>query len=148
MKKAEKVNQLHEEAMRLAEEAFFAKRAKDMDSAQSLYKQAFQLEQEAALMMIGDYDIEPTRSVLFKGAATLALDSGQYVEAERMIRFGLAGHPPSLVAKELRTLLAEVHAHHSPMNKFEQLPEELQREVSDFIDFLLIKHQSSVPQAI
>ncbi|MEL6944688.1 MAG: hypothetical protein AAFO82_18685, partial [Bacteroidota bacterium] len=108
MNKIEKVNQLHEQAMLLAEEAFLAKRSKDTANSIDLYKKAYHLEEQAALLMITDYSIEPTRSVLFKGAANLAINAEKYQEAERMIRFALLGNPPSPIEQELYALLLKV----------------------------------------
>ncbi|MEM0992486.1 MAG: DUF2281 domain-containing protein [Bacteroidota bacterium] len=143
MNKIKQVNQLHEKAMELAEEAFLAKRKKNVLVAKDLYQQAYHLEQQAALLMITDYDIEPTRSVLFKSAAHLAIDIDKYQEAEQMIRLALLGNPPSPIDQELNALLLRTRQLASPMttiNKFQRLPEHLQQEVADFIDFLLIRH--------
>lgn len=122
MNKVEQVNQLHEQAMLLAEEAFLAKRAKDNATAQNLYQQAYQLEQQAALLMITDYHIEPTRSVLFKGAANLALNIENHKEAERMIRFALSGNPPSQIEQELHALLLEIKGHITTTKRGINLP--------------------------
>lgn len=144
MNKIEQVNELHEQAMQLAEEAFLAQRAKNNLIAKDLYEQAYGLEKQAALMLITDYAIEPSRSVLFKGAASLALNAENYQEAERMIRFALLGNPPSPIEQELQSLLLETKGQTdkvTTMDKFQQLPENLQQEVADFIDFLVAKHQ-------
>lgn len=144
MNKIEQVNQLHEQAMQLAEEAFLAQRTKNTTEVRDLYEHAYRLEQQAALMLITDYTIEPTRSVLFKGAASLALNAEKHQEAERMIRFALLGNPPSQIAQELHALLLETKGHMTAttaIDKFQQLPENLQQEVADFIDFLVMKHQ-------
>jgi hypothetical protein len=47
-------------------------------------------------------DYEPTRSVLFRSAATLALRCGELREAEKLASIGLSGHPPDEIADELR----------------------------------------------
>lgn len=146
MKKKEKVDQLHEKAMALAEEAFMLKRSKKVLESKTAYLKAFELEKEAAMLLVEDFEIEPTRSVLFKGAANLAYNCEQFREAERMIGFGLSGIPPVQIAQELRDLLVLIRntiSESSPMDKFQQLPENLQKEVSDFIDFLIIKHGPS-----
>ena len=143
MNKIAKINQQHEQAMQLAEDAFFAKRSKEEVKANKLYKEAFQLEMEAALALVSEYENEPTRSVLFKGAATLALECEQELEAERMIRYALLGHPPKQIKQELYELLEEIQIKRailSPLDKYQQLPQNLQKEVVDFIDFLLMKH--------
>ncbi|MEN0050320.1 MAG: hypothetical protein AAF806_24865 [Bacteroidota bacterium] len=139
-----RINQQHEQAMQLAEEAFFAKRSKEIEKAKELYTSAFRLEREAALALVSDYEQEPTRSVLFQGAATLALASEQELEAERMIRFALLGNPPKQIKQELYELLEELQekkAVLSPLDKYQQLPQNLQKEVADFIDLLIMKHK-------
>ncbi|HFA47501.1 MAG TPA: hypothetical protein ENJ95_00630 [Bacteroidetes bacterium] len=47
-------------------------------------------------------EIEPSRSVLFRSAAWLAVKAGKYREAERMAAFGLSGNPPKMILDELR----------------------------------------------
>jgi len=113
MNKIAQINQQHEQSMDLAEAAFFAKRAKESERAKELYAQAFQLEKEAALALVDDYEQEPSRSVLFKGAATLALECDQEQEAERMIRFALLGNPPRQIKQELHDMLATLQIKNS-----------------------------------
>jgi hypothetical protein len=50
-------------------------------------------------------DYEPTRSVLYRSAATLARDCHDYGEAKRLIQKGLMGRPPDDIAEELKELL-------------------------------------------
>lgn len=97
---------LHEDAMRIAHEAFLLKR-NDPDSAIQLFEQAFELERRAA--EIAKDQTEPTRSVLFRSAATLALHGNQYREAERSVAAALIGNPPSEIVEELRDLLEEIY---------------------------------------
>ena len=52
---------------------------------------------------------EPTRSVLYRSAATLALDCGEYREAERLVAAALAGTPPEAIANELREVLDAIY---------------------------------------
>ncbi len=152
MNKAEQVNQLHEQAMEIADEAFLAERAKEADKTIELYQQAFELEKQAAMMMVLDYETEPSRSVLFKGAACLALNSKNYKEAERMVFLGLSGNPPIQIGEELRLLLVEINqlkalstvATLSPIEKYHQLPKDLQQQVADFIDFVTLKRGVAV----
>lgn len=99
------LNELHQQAMELAEQAFAARRQSDLTAARSLARQAYQLEQQAAALS----QTEPTRSVLHRSAATLALDCGEYREAERLIAAALAGSPPPAIANELREVLDSVY---------------------------------------
>lgn len=99
----------HREAMRLsrkAEEALAAGRSKE---AVELYGLAFQLEKAVALTLLDPESHEPTRSVMFRSAASLGMLAGEYREAERLIAQGLAGNPPDVLAEELRTLFEHVN---------------------------------------
>ena len=95
------LNELHQQAMELAEQAFTARRCDDAAMARSFAYRAFLLEKQAA----DQSQTELTRSVLYRSAATLALDCGEYREAERLIAVALAGTPPEAIANELREVL-------------------------------------------
>jgi hypothetical protein len=99
------LSDLHQQAMELAEQAFAARRRDDQTSARSLARRAYLLEKQAA----EGSQTEPTRSVLHRSAATLALDCGEYREAERLIAAALSGSPPEPIANELRELLDAVY---------------------------------------
>lgn len=118
MKKAIK---LHREAMDLADQAIAAQRRKARDEATQLFKQAFERERAAAVLFVNDFDAEPTRSVLLRSAASLALDCQEYREAERLIAAALWGNPPTELYAELRELLVELDSRGSrsrhPTNK-------------------------------
>ena len=95
---------LHIEAMQksqLADIAIFENREQD---AMSLWKESFELEKQAAMLLMNKYDKEPTRSILFKSAAYLALKVGLKREAEFLACRGLEGSPSEYVAKELKRL--------------------------------------------
>lgn len=145
-----KINDLHTLAMDIAEEAFLAQRAKNTELAKQLAQKAYAYEQEAAMLLVDKYDIEPTRSVLFKSAACLAFDVENYRAAEKMIAFALSGNPPPEIAKELRNLMAEVNVYknmvqngvkeEAVIEQFKNLPINLKQEVADFVAFLAAKH--------
>lgn len=50
-------------------------------------------------------DLEPTRSVLFRSAASIALEAGQPAQARHLIAEGLRGQPPAPIKEELIDLL-------------------------------------------
>ncbi|MEN0051190.1 MAG: hypothetical protein AAF806_29265, partial [Bacteroidota bacterium] len=56
-------------------------------------------------------DAEPSRSILFRSAAFLAIKAEQYSEAERMAAFGLIGNPPSDIADELCSAMDQIFPH-------------------------------------
>ncbi|MBX3081849.1 MAG: hypothetical protein KF716_09470 [Anaerolineae bacterium] len=105
------VRNLHREAMDIADLGDVAKREGHSEKATGYYRQALALESQAAREMTDRLDVEPTRSVLFRSAASLALLCGEWREAERLIASGLAGTPPAEITQELRDLLKQVYAH-------------------------------------
>ncbi len=100
---------LHRKAMDLADDAAYESSKGNVQSAHLLYTRAFESERAAAQLVAGALDLEPTRSVLFRSAASLAIDCGEYREAERLVAQGLIGNPPEDIAEELRNLLERVH---------------------------------------
>lgn len=103
------VTELHDQAMEAADEAFFARRQGDTVRAIHFSRQALALEAAAADLVRHDLSAEPTRSVLYRSAASLALECGELREAEQFIATALAGNPPDEIADELRDLLEQVH---------------------------------------
>ncbi len=99
---------LHREAMDLAEQAEVAKLRGD-DGVVELFRRAFELERNAAKVLESQFDAEPTRSVLYRSAAALALNCGQLRQAEQLTATALAGEPPSEIAEELRDLLERIN---------------------------------------
>ena len=108
--KARRVNQLHHEAMEFADESFVARLEKDRERYLHFTRLAFEKEAAAADLMVDEEDIEPTRSVLHRSAATLAWRCGMYDEARQLIDRGLAGDAPPEIRAELKDLLREVEA--------------------------------------
>ena len=95
--------------MNLADEASYAARKGDDDEAKKLHFLALENERAAAQLIATSYDLEPTRSVLFRSAASLAIDCGDFREAEKLVAQALTGNPPEEIAEELRDLLEQVH---------------------------------------
>lgn len=102
-----KVREWHDQAMQLVDEAFAARRAGDESIAKQKFQQAYALETQAALAVANELTNEPTRSVLLRSAATLALDCDEVREAERLVAMALAGNPPPDIADELRDLIVK-----------------------------------------
>jgi hypothetical protein len=99
---------LHNQA---TEKAFFAHQAKlrnDFVEYLQLSKEAFLLEKTASMILKDEIDTEPTRSVLFRSAATLALNCGEYDEAIRLISHALIGNPHDEIRSELLEVLQNV----------------------------------------
>src|SRR5207247_725202 len=109
MSKAAQINAMHNKAMDLASRAFLADLHADYSAAETLFRQAFESEKQAALLVLREPDAEPTRSVLLRSAASLAVDCREFREAERLIALGLSGDPPAEISEELRDLLEQVY---------------------------------------
>jgi hypothetical protein len=101
MKQAKTIETLHQVAMELAQEA---EATPDATRSQELFRAAFEKEREAAELLQDRLDLEPTRSVLLRSAASLAVDCRDFAEAERLLEKGLAGRPPADLADEMRNL--------------------------------------------
>src|SRR3954454_388791 len=99
------VTALHRFAMELAHQA---SKTEDKAEAEALYMRALESEGAAADLLEQEYQLEPTRSILYRSAASLALRCGNYQEAERLIANGLAGNSPEEITEELRDLMNQV----------------------------------------
>ena len=104
-----RVNELHEQAMELADQALLAKRRGELERSAELAYRAFERESAAAEMVRHDVATEPTRSILYRSAAGLAIECGETEAAFHLISTGLSGEPPAEIADELRDLLQQVH---------------------------------------
>lgn len=103
------VNDLHPQAMDLAEMAFWHRRKGDGEKAIYFFRNALKLEKEAALLLPATQDSEPSRSILFRSAASLAYNAGDYETADWLIANGLAGFPPPEIKEELKNLYEDVN---------------------------------------
>ena len=120
-------SRIHREAMELADQAYLARLHGERDRAQPLLRKAFEKEREAARLVANDFESEPTRSVLHRSAASLALDCGELREAEQLVSLALAGNPPEEIASELRDLMEKVFfAHHLSLRGIELQANEFQ----------------------
>lgn len=105
------INDLHNDAMNLAQMAAVAKLKGTLSEANELYYQAYENEANAARLLTGNYEAEPTRSILFRSAATLAIQCLEFSAAEKLVALGLSGNPPPNVANELRDLFDSINFH-------------------------------------
>lgn len=100
---------LHRDAMERVDLALSAKSQGEVERALAFFLEAYDLESKAALSLSKNLDAEPTRSVLLRSAATIALDCNLIADAERLICVALAGNPPLQIAEELRDLWEQVN---------------------------------------
>jgi len=106
------IESLHEQAVDKAEAAFAMKRKGQSHDAVRLFREALELEQEAAFSYSPTQESEPSRSILFRSAAALAFHAGDYEQAEYLVANGLSGFPPSEIKHELRLLQDEINFRH------------------------------------
>jgi len=102
------VQDTHRQAMEKADKADAANRAGDVEEARILFREACGLESVAAQALINRPEIEPTRSVLFRSAASLAIDARQFAHASYLVARGLDGSPPEEIREELSVLLPTI----------------------------------------
>ncbi len=81
--------------------------------ANDLLRRAAELEARAAEAV--PRDVEPTRSVLFRSAATLARENGDTLAARRLATEGLRGTPPLEIKQELFDVLDRISRPSSPL---------------------------------
>ena len=101
--------ELHNKAMDLAAQAMTLSAQRLDNQAIPLFKLAF--ENEVAALRAMAYPVEPTRSVLLRSAATLALRCHEIEQAEKLAAEGLSGNAPSELADELREVFEQANFH-------------------------------------
>jgi hypothetical protein len=107
MMKHEELQEFHRLAMDNAELSLMALRQGNFEKFRQLSSQAFIYEKKAALGLY-DQQIEPSRSVLFRSAAYIALDNADFIEAQKLYEFALEGDVPNEIEEELKELKFEI----------------------------------------
>lgn len=99
-----KIRELHHRAMCLVDESDKMRRLECHDLVNPLIERAYELELQAAGLCL----TEPSRSVLYRGAATLAWRCGRYEDARKAIELGCtdATHPE--IRAEFQDLLKQL----------------------------------------
>jgi IrrE N-terminal-like domain len=96
--------ELHNKAMELFDASFLARRKGDEFQTRRFLAQALKAEAAAADSVANDHSLEPTRSVLHRSAASMALQLHDAKTAMRYTQDGLAGHPPEEIKRELSAI--------------------------------------------
>jgi hypothetical protein len=102
------VRELHDKAMQLAQLALIARHDQEWEEAKSLARQSYEYEAQAAELIPKDKSSEPTRSILYRSAASLAYQCEEFGIAQRLIAKGLSGYPPPQIEQELKELDEQV----------------------------------------
>jgi len=93
------LRQVHRYAMELVEMADL-----NMPDVERIRRIAMYLEVVAADELRDEYDAEPSRSVLYRSAASLAYQCCEFEQAKELIEVGLNGNPPAEIRTELEEL--------------------------------------------
>lgn len=100
--------ELHERAMELFEASLVARHAEDEGRMRGLLSEALKLECEAADSVADDHALEPTRSLLHRSAASIALQNFDTKTAKRYADAGLKGNVPANIKGELQALSEQI----------------------------------------
>jgi hypothetical protein len=100
--------ELHDRAIELFNASILARREGDESRTMSLLAEALKAESAAADTVSKDQLLEPTRSVLHRSAASMALQLRDVKTAKRYAQGGLAGDPPEEIRAELANLYEDV----------------------------------------
>ncbi|MCE7979870.1 MAG: DUF104 domain-containing protein [Caldilinea sp. CFX5] len=95
------VREYHDEAIRIAHLAMAALHKGNYETHKQLMQRAMSFETNAADLVPDEKTSEPTRSILYRSAASFAYQAGEYQEAERLIFKGLSGYPPVHIKQQL-----------------------------------------------
>jgi len=101
--------ELHNKAMGLAQLALVAREKGELGEAEALAVQAYEYEAQAADIIPVKESSEPTRSILYSSAASLAYQGKKFGVALQLIAKGLSGYPPLQVKEELKALWGQVN---------------------------------------
>ena len=116
----------HREAMEFVDAAFLARRSGDLHEEREYNRQALEKERQAANAIHDCYDLEPSRSVLYRSAAALAFCCDELEEAKRLVACGLAGQAvPIEIEQELQDLGQDIE------RKLRNVPSEIEQILQD-----------------
>ena len=103
-----KVEELHNKALEIADIAFIHKFNGENDRAIIYFREAFEFERKAAFLAKSEKVGEPSTSILFKSAASLAFNSQLYLESKTMLTIALQSEIPSEISTEIQVMLNEL----------------------------------------
>lgn len=122
-----KAQELHRKAMEYADQAELLRMRGMAKEAREALESAYRCEKKAATAIAKRGNFEPSRSVLLRSAASLALECGHHREAEKLVALGLSGDPPHEIASEMRDLLEQINfERHLALRGVTLAPNELQ----------------------
>lgn len=99
---------LHQQALEWADKAYIARKKGQWEASAEYARQALQYEIEAAEKLPPVAESEPTRSILYRGAASLAYQAREYKIALQLIEKGRTPHAPEEILFDLDNLAQDV----------------------------------------
>jgi tetratricopeptide (TPR) repeat protein len=102
------ISELHNQAMKLSQRAMVARHNGEQARAQALSHEAFEYESQAAALIPDEKASEPTRSVIYCSAASLAYECQEWKAAKELINKALSGDPSERIYHALKTLSYQV----------------------------------------
>ena len=95
-----------------------ARHADDERHMNRVLAQALKLECQAADTLADDYALEPTRSLLHRSAAAMALSSFDTKTARRYVDAAFEGKPPAEIGRELQILSEQIKILEAEMKSY------------------------------
>lgn len=102
------IKQLHDTAVGYCQYAIMVIHEGKERKGKRLYRKALSYEIKAAGLLEANLENEPSRSVLYRSAASIALNCEEYETAKKMIEHGLFGFPPPEIRDELISLGVQI----------------------------------------
>jgi len=102
------VSELHNQAMKLSQRAMVARHNGEPARAKTLSHEAFEYESQAASLIPDEEASEPTRSVIYCSAASLAYQCQEWKAAKELIKKALSGYPSERISQALTKLSHQV----------------------------------------
>ncbi|OQY48246.1 MAG: hypothetical protein B6247_25340 [Candidatus Parabeggiatoa sp. nov. 2] len=102
------VSELHNQAMKLSQRAMVARHNGEQARANALSHEAFEYESQAAALIPDENASEPTRSVIYCSAASLAYECKEWKAAKELIKKALSGYPSERIYQALTQLSHQV----------------------------------------
>lgn len=95
------VRELHNQAISYAQQAMREAHLQNEHERIRLISEAMRYEVQAAELLPEEKSAEPTRSILYRSAASFAYQAGNLQEAERLVFKGLSGYPTPISKAQL-----------------------------------------------
>ncbi|EDN70763.1 conserved hypothetical protein [Beggiatoa sp. PS] len=102
------VSELHNQAMKLSQRSMVAQHHGEQAQAKALAREAFEYESQAAALIPDEKASEPTRSVIYGSAASLAYQCQEWKAAQELINKALSGNPSERISQALTNLSHQI----------------------------------------